>query len=237
MRICVVHGSPRKGNTYKAVEIFKEELRKKGEVEFTEFLLPKDMPKFCCGCFLCFEKGEEKCPHAQYVQPIAGAMREADGLIFSSPVYVLAESGAVKALLDHFGYIFIPHRPMEEMFSKVAMVISTTAGAGTNHSTKTVARSLRYWGVKRIYKYGCALNAKEWHEMKPQRREKVEGEIRGKANQFYKAVEKRGQLSTPIFTRIIFRLMRGMLGGYADGQTDKEYWREKGWLDGKCKPF
>lgn len=230
MKICIIHGSPRKGNTFKAVEIFKEQLRKNGSVDFIEFFLPKDMPNFCCGCYNCFNNGEERCPHAQYVQPIAKAMKDADGLIFSSPVYALAESGEIKALLDHFAYIYIPHRPMEEMFSKIAMVISTTAGAGTNYAIKTVSRSLNYWGVKRVYKCGLRIFASSWDEMKKQKQDKFEKILCNKADKFYDSVQNRKILGQKIFTKVMFNIMKKMMQSYPNGQRDKEYWVNKGWI-------
>lgn len=36
MKVCIINGSPRKGNTYKATSIFKEELKKNGDVEFKD---------------------------------------------------------------------------------------------------------------------------------------------------------------------------------------------------------
>ena len=237
MKICIIHGSPRKGNTYKAVSIFKEELQKCGEVEFIEYFLPKDMPHFCCGCFSCFDKGEDKCPHVKYIQPITDSMRESDGLIFSSPVYVLAESGQIKAFLDHFGYLYMPHRPMEEMFSKVAMVISTTAGAGTGNAIKTISRSLRYWGVKRILKCGFTIFAKNWDDMKQEKQQKFKNTLCKKAKEYYKITLMRKKLSPRLFTRFLFRLMKGMISGYPDLHPDKEYWKKKGWIKGISKPF
>lgn len=177
MKICIVHGSPRKGNTYKAAQIFKDQMGKNGEVEFTEFFLPKDMPEFCCGCFTCFDKGEDKCPHSEYTQPIIKSIRESDGIIFTSPVYVLAESGAIKSFLDHYGYQYLSHRPMEEMFSKVGMVISTTAGAGTRHSIKTITRNLDWWGIKRVYNCGLRIFAKNWEDMKFERQLKFQRKL------------------------------------------------------------
>ncbi|MDF1616917.1 NAD(P)H-dependent oxidoreductase [Petrocella sp. FN5] len=41
MKIVVIHGSPRKGNTYKATKQFKEEMEKQGEVEFVDFFYQK----------------------------------------------------------------------------------------------------------------------------------------------------------------------------------------------------
>lgn len=236
MKICIIHGSPRKGNTYKAVQIVKEAMLKKGKVEFIEYFLPKDTPHFCRGCFACFEKGEEHCPHAQYVQPIAQSMREADGIILSSPVYVLAENGAVKALLDHYGYMFMVHRPMPEMFSKIGMVISTTAGAGTGYAMKTIARSFNFWGMKRIYKCGLTLSAKEWEEMKLEKQQKFKGKLHRKADQFYRAVENRKKLSPRIFTRLLFMVMRRMVFSFPN-RLDQEYWKDKGWDNPRNTPF
>ncbi|MFW6026651.1 MAG: flavodoxin family protein [Candidatus Woesearchaeota archaeon] len=177
MKICVIHGSPRKGNTFKVSEFFKNELLKNERVEFIEYFLPADMPHFCNGCFTCFEKGEDKCPHADYVQPIASSLKEADGIIITTPVYVMAESAQIKALLDHLGYIFIPHRPMEEMFSKVAMVISTTAGAGTGKAMKTISRSLFYWGIKKTIKGGFSLFAKNWVDIDIKSRKRLKRKL------------------------------------------------------------
>lgn len=237
MNICIIHGSPRKGNTHQATEIVKEQLRSDCEVMFREFFLPKDLPNFCVGCYRCFNEGEHKCPHAGFVQPIAEAMREADGLILTSPVYVLAESGVMKALLDHFGYLYIPHRPMEEMFSKVALIISTTAGAGTKYAIAAMARSLRYWGVSRIYKCGLTMYAARWDEMPPKRQARFRAKLGKQASAFKRAVANRRKLRVALFPRVVFYIIRRMLLKYDDGQPDKEYWREKGWLTGKKKPF
>jgi len=232
MRVCIVHGSPRKGNTYRATLVFQEQLRQYGAVDFAEFHLPKDMPHFCLGCHGCFEKGEKHCPHAPNVQPIVKAMLDADGIILTSPVYVLAESGCMKAFLDHLGYMYIAHRPMEEMFSKVAMVISTAAGTGTRHSMGAMARSLNHWGVKRIYRYGLNVFAPSWDDMKPAKQRRIRRTLDSKAKRFYHAMAQRAELRPRVFTRAMFTMMRKMMFQYPDGHIDKEYWRQKGWLTG-----
>ncbi|KAB3536094.1 NAD(P)H-dependent oxidoreductase [Alkaliphilus pronyensis] len=237
MKVCIIHGSPRRGNTYKATEIIKEELLKATSIQFDEFFLPADMPSFCCGCYTCFEVSEDKCPHSKHIQPIVQAMREADGLILTSPVYVLAESGGMKAFLDHLAYMYLPHRPMEEMFSKVAMVISTTAGTGTSYAIKPIARNLKFWGVKRVIKCGFSMAAKNWEDMSDVKKEKLSRLLRKKSRAFYFMLEKRDLLRPQIFTRIMFMMMRRMINGYKDGNADKEYWRKKGWLMGKNSPF
>ncbi len=237
MKICIINGSPRKGNTYKATQIFKARLENKEKIEFTEFFLPRDLPHFCCGCYNCFERSEDKCPHARYTLPMEQAMKEADAIIITSPVYVLAESGAVKAFLDHYGYMYLPHRPMEEMFSKVGMVISTTAGAGTALTIKTISKSLSYWGVKRVFKCGLRLLDKNWEDMKPKKQRKFEEKLFKKADKFYKAVREKDKLHTRIHTRFVFMMIKKMLSGCEDTHTDKKYWINKGWVNGQNKPF
>ncbi len=237
MKICVIHGSPRKGNNFKVIELFKKNLLKFGDIEFTDFFLPKDMPHFCIGCYNCIEKSEEKCPHFSYMKPITETLKEADAFIFSSPVYVLAESGGMKALLDHFGYMFIPHRPVEEMFSKVGIVISTAAGSGNKYPLNSMKRNLSFWGLKRVLKMGFSILAKDWEDMNIKRQKKFENIIEKKAKKFYLLIEKRNELSVRPFTKIMFFFMKKMISNYNEDSRDKIYWKEKGWLSSSKKPY
>lgn len=180
MKIVVVHGSPRKGNTYKATELFKKEMQNQGEIEFVDFFLPKDMPEFCRGCMTCFLKGEEKCPHADYTMPILDQMVLADALIFTTPVFALSLSGCMKSFLDHFAYIFIVHRARSEMFEKKAFIISSTVGAGAKSAMKTISTSLKYWGVNRVYTYKFATFGDEWDKLKLDKKDKIEKQIKQK---------------------------------------------------------
>lgn len=120
MKITVINGTEKKGITYRAKETFLEQF--KGKAEITEFYLPKDGPGFCIGCIRCFGKGETLCKDAEKVQKIEKALLEADLLVFTSPSYVMHVTGAMKALLDHFGYRWMPHRPAKEMFSKTVVI-------------------------------------------------------------------------------------------------------------------
>lgn len=237
MKVCIIHGSPRKGNTFKAAEIVKENLAGYGDYEFTEFFLPRDLPHFCNGCFVCFLQGEAKCPHAAAVQPIAKAIREADGLIITTPVYSLAESAGVKALLDHLSYNFMNHRPMAEIFSKVALVLTTTVGYGNGYAIKPIARALRFWGIRRVLKCGLTLFAIDWDQLPQRKQERIRKQLAKKAWELQRLLAKRERLRVSLFTRGYFRLCRRIMLSMADGAVDKEYWRGQGWLEGKRRPF
>lgn len=166
MKITVIHGSPRKGNTYHAAQLFMDGMKAQGEMEFQEFFLPKDMPEFCRGCMTCVLKGEQFCPHAKYRDPILDAMLSSDALILTTPVYVMRESGGIKAFLDHFPFLFFVHRAKPEMFQKKAFLLSTTAGAGTKRAMESIANQLKMLGnqqsvYKRLYYALCQLERPE----------------------------------------------------------------------------
>ena len=235
MKICVVHGSQRNGNTEKTIEILKVKLNLIGNNDFFDLYLPKDLPLFCCGCFQCLDKGifgGECCPHAKYTHHILETMKLSDGIIIASPVYSLAESGQIKVFFDHFGCIFMSHRPLQEMFSKTALIVSTTAGTGTKYVIKSVERSLSFWGIPKIYKCGLTLWSKNWNEMSLKKQEKYEKCLGNKAYVFYKSLKNK-KVHTPLKTKILFYIFKNLMNSYSDGHQDKEYWRRKGWLQGK----
>ena len=153
MKITILHGQSHKGSTYHIAWMLADKL----EGEVTEFFLPRDFGEFCVGCTQCFEQSETLCPHYEKLQPITQAIDQADVLILASPVYVYHATGAMKALLDHYGYRWMLHRPQEAMFRKQGVCISTAAGAGIKTTNRDMADSLFFWGVPKIYRYGVAV--------------------------------------------------------------------------------
>ena len=233
LKIVIINGSPRKGNTYKATKLFADEMKRYGDIEYTKFFLPKDLPEFCMGCISCFENGEQTCPHSEYTLPILESLLIADAIIFTTPVYVLQSSGAVKSFLDHFGFMFIVHRARPEMFSKKAFIISTTAGAGTKQAMKTISTSLKYWGVNRVYSIGFPLHEVSWDKMKPKRMEKFERKIQSSAKRFYREVSSGKKHAPYLMTRLMFYFIRTLIKGYDNTNSlalDKKYWEEQNWF-------
>ncbi len=238
-KVVVIYSNPGKGSTYNCVRIFKENLQQEMDVDFIEFTLPGDMPHICLGCFNCFEKGEDKCPHADLVQPIVKEIMTADGMILSSPVYAMDASSAIKSLFDHMCYLWIAHRPNEKMFGKIAMVITTAAGTGVKTSLGTLKKNAKYWGVKRIYSFGVALRASRWEHVSEETRRKITVKLTRKAQKFAKNMMNIDRLGPRMAIKFLFPLMGKMIGGYEAGSLlyrDTQYWKEKGWLNGG-KPF
>jgi len=75
----------------------------------------------------------------------------------TSPAYVFHATGAMKALLDHFAYRWIPHRPAPEMFGKRAVIITQCLGSGAKSAAKDIKHSLSLWGISKIKIFTGAL--------------------------------------------------------------------------------
>lgn len=233
MKICMIHGSGRKGNTDITLELIKQKMSQMGDVTYTDIYLPRDLPHFCTGCMACLSTGDyagENCPHAKYTHPILKDLLEADGIVVGCPSYALGETGQLKAFFDHFACTYIVHRPNTQMYDKTALVMSTAAGAGSGRAISTISRNLLFWGVKRIQKCKFRLFESEWQRMSQKRREKIENQISKEAAKFYHTTEKRYKLCPNLLAIIIRNVMKGAIKNYPDTQADKIYWEKKGWI-------
>lgn len=232
MKIAVIYGTEHKGSTYNITQLFLNNF-KNDTSEVTEFFLPKDMPNFCRGCSQCFMKGEEYCPDYEKVNRIQNVLEKADLLIFSSPVYVFHTTGQMKTLLDHFGYQWMVHRPNKTMFHKMALVISTAAGAGMKSTNKDIIDSLSFWGVGRIFKYGKGVAAINWDGVSDAKKVSIFKDIDRISS---KIINSSKNVTPSIKVKTLFYAMRmaQKKGGF--NKKDYDYWNEQGWL-GETRPW
>lgn len=233
MNILMINGTMRKSSTYTIGKMLIEKIVKE-EDTVKELFLPKDMPEFCRGCGVCFAQSEEKCPdYLIYMRRVTKMIDEADLLIFTTPVFVYHASGQMKALLDHYGYRWMVHRPEGSMFKKQAICISTAAGAGMKKANKDIVDSLRFWGVGRIYTYGVAVAAVSWEGVEQSIKDKIEEDL----SKLVLKIEHDPQKVTPsLRAKILFYVIRGMQKKQGLNKVDVEYWEKKGWL-GKERPW
>ena len=233
MKIIVINGTEKKGVTYRLKEIFLDPLRDKAEI--TEFYLPKDGPGFCTGCTQCFLKGQELCKDAMAVQRIEKAMLEADLLVFTSPAYVFHTTGAMKAMLDHFGYRWMPHRPAKEMFGKRAVIITQCLGAGGKSTAKDIKDSLSWWGVSSVRVCSFKLMSEiNWDKIPAKKKNSMSQKLKALAEWAGK-IDYSRPARTGIITKAKFyavRMMQKGLGKENPEYTDYKYWKNLGWLDG-----
>ena len=237
MKITVINGTEKHGVTYKLKEVFLDEFRDRAEI--TEFYLPKDCPNFCVGCTACFLTDEHKCKDAGYIQKIEESLLSADLLVFTSPAYVFHTTGAMKAMLDHFGYRWMPHRPAKEMFGKRAVIITQCLGAGGRSAAKDIKDSLSWWGVSSITVCSFKLMSDvHWEKIPEKKRRQMTEKL------FYTAVKiKRIDFSRPARTNLItrckfyaVRMLQTGLGKKDPEYTDYKYWKNNGWID-KTRPW
>lgn len=236
MRITIINGNMRHGSTWHCLDLIIQELSKYDEIEKTEFKLPNDLPDFCRGCFSCFLNGEHTCPHASSVTPIVEAILDADLIILSSPVYGLDVTGQMKAFIDHLCYMWISHRPNPKMFNKIGLTVTTTAGAGLNHTTKTLRNSLKFWCIKKTFSFKKAVAALKWSDVSEKKQAQIKKETRRLAKKLAKSIKNVKRLPNPLFRSLMFKMMSGAMKNKDWNQTDKNHWEAQGWLSG-VKPF
>ena len=118
MKIVIINGQSHTGTTCHIARQLAEKIG--GDV--TEFFLPRDFHDYCVGCMQCILKDEKRCPHYETLRPITEAMDAADVIILASPVYVYHVTGAMKTFLDHYGYRWLIHRPVESMFGQSVLL-------------------------------------------------------------------------------------------------------------------
>ena len=228
MKTVIIHGQNHKGSTYHIAHALAEKIGG----ELTEFFLPRDFGEFCCGCTNCFNESEKKCPHYAKLSPVTQAMLEADVIILASPVYVYHATGAMKAFLDHYGYMWMVHSPEGAMFTKQGVAVCTAAGAGMKSTNKDMCDSLFFWGIGKIYKLGAGIAAVNWDGVSGKKKAAVEMKTAAIAKSISK---KQGRVKPGIKTRAMFFAMHLMQrNGF--NPRDVEHWKSHGWT-GKARPW
>ncbi|ADU25905.1 flavodoxin family protein [Ethanoligenens harbinense] len=229
MKITVLHGQMHQGSTYHLTKMVLDRLSGP-DTAIREFFMPKDMPAPCVGCNRCFLEGEENCPQADAVRPVAEALEEADLIVLESPCYVFGMTGQLKILLDHLGYRWMPHRPHPKMFRKVGLAVSTAAGGGADKVVKALARHLFFWGVPAIHRFSANVQAAKWDEVKGEKRKKLEKRAVCTAAAIRRQI---GRARPGVKTCFLFYIMRSMHKKGVFSPTDHAHWERNGWLDGK----
>lgn len=226
MKIVMIHGQNHKGSTWNIANLLLQKLP--GEKEVKEYFLPRDLNHFCSGCYACLE-ARERCPYWREKEPMLHQMREADLLILTSPNYCMMPSAPMKAFLDLFFTNWMSHKPLREMFSQRAVVISSAAGAGAKKAAKLIGNNLANWGIPEIHLYAAVVNAMNWDMVPSGKKARMEKDMDKLARQ----LSRRGKVTVGIKTRILFWFYGGMQkAGWGASPTEKQYWIENGWLSG-----
>ena len=96
MKILVLNGSPRKGNSVAAIKAFTEGASEKHEIEIVDTYHLKISPCMACEACAC-SKG---CVAGDDSNTIIDKMVEADMILFASPVYWWGITAQLKLVID-----------------------------------------------------------------------------------------------------------------------------------------
>ncbi|MGN0598603.1 MAG: flavodoxin family protein [Oscillospiraceae bacterium] len=230
MKIVMLNGQNHKGSTYHIGRMIIDKIS--GENEVKEFFFPKDLNHFCLGCYKCIED-DTSCPFYEEKKVILDAVKDAELLVITTPTYCMHVSAPLKSLLDMTFDYWMVHKPRKCMFGKRAVVVSTSAGAGTRSAIKDVCDALLYLGVPYVVRYGISVQAMNWQGIAEKKKEKIERDT----SRIAKKLDTDKKPTVGLKTRFYFSMM-GMMqkNGWGASPSEKEYWKEQGWLDGK-KPW
>jgi multimeric flavodoxin WrbA len=156
MKVIAVNGSPNKeGNTFHALNMIGDEL-KAGGIEFEIIRIGHKMIHGCTACGECAVNRDLKCiiktdDLNQWMQQI----KEADGIIFGSPVYYSGVPGTMKSFMDRLFFVSGANGGLFRHKVAAAIVaVRRTGGSSTldslNHYltySEMIVATSNYWNV------------------------------------------------------------------------------------------
>jgi multimeric flavodoxin WrbA len=179
--------------------------------DFDEIHLMKEKIPLCNGCFKCIMESEEKCPHRDKIKQILDKIERADGIIVACPVYAMNVTALLKNFFDHTAYLY--HRP--EFFTKKALVIVSTAGAGQKDVAKYIDETLRHWGVNKVYKITYACGGKD----------SIDAKDIDKISQKFRSDVESKKLHNPKWGDIVFfNVWKAMAVSESPIEADRKFW-------------
>jgi len=230
MKIVAIMGSPHKGNTLEKLQQIERKLTQYDDVVFDYISLNDVDLQPCKGCFLCFIKGEERCPLQDDKVKLFQKIEEADGVIFASPVYSMHVSYLMKVFIDRFSYTF--HRP--RYFGKYALTVAVAGNIGLKETLKYLRMVAKTWGFDWVGELGYTAAPKNTPMKTPSLKKDRTDEV---VHKFYTAIKEKRPRKVTLSDNLTFRLMQSV---YRRLETmspyDYRYWKEKGWLE-RNTPF
>jgi multimeric flavodoxin WrbA len=219
MRILVIIGSLRKGNTLETVRKIETYHKQRSDCEYEYLFLKQSDLKLCTGCHLCMTKGEGFCPLQDDRDAIIRKMEESDGVILASPTFSMNVSWVMKNFMDRLSYL--QHRP--RFFRQKFMVLTVS---GSYRGGKNAIQALSFAAFAgTIINRLIVFNSPGMNDAK---KEKQEKKIRDEAIKFARNMEKTVDLK-PSFVNIIwFSAFKAISLLYRDEcQADHEFYKDK----------
>ena len=119
MKIAILNGSPRKANTSAMVQAFIEGAKAAGH-DVEEFQVGKMKIAGCLACEYCHTKGEGSCIQKDDLEKILPAYKEADMIVFASPIYYFTMTAQMEAAIQR---VYCIGKPLNA--KKAALLLSS----------------------------------------------------------------------------------------------------------------
>ncbi|MBL3538648.1 flavodoxin family protein [Aminivibrio sp.] len=220
MKILCISGSPR-GENSDTFRLAKETVAGITTAEpgvSVEYIhLGRLRIEFCTGCSACHRK-LLFCPLKDDIAPVLRSMREAEAIIFASPVYINHVTAQLKALLDRSS----PFIHCQMLTGKYGAALAASGGGPHAMVLDYLKEYLVSCGVQ--YVGGVSGPMSRFNAMKE--------EAKTLGVDLAKAVKENiaypNQLSTIEKQREFFK---GVISSRKEEWKDEyEYWKEKGWI-------
>jgi multimeric flavodoxin WrbA len=227
MKIVAIVGSPRtNGNTYKIIKQIEQRLVEKDRtVEFEYVQLSKVKLETCKGCYVCLEMGEEYCPLKDDRGNLELRMKQADAVVFSSPVYTYNVSWIMKNFLDRFAYRC--HRP--DFHGKKAMVVISTGAVGLGVVEFMLSFMIGAMGFITCAKAG--LTYAPLHERNEERTKKEIRKLNKQVDLFYSKIIEIEPIKPSFIKILTFKMQQKAFSKAPQRAADFKFWQSKGWLE------
>lgn len=142
MKIAVLNGSPKVGNTAAMIAAFAEGAKEAGhEVEILH--VGKMKINGCLACEYCHGKGQGTCIQKDDMQKVMPAYKEADMVVYASPIYYFDVTAQLSAAMQRVYAIGKPARA-----KKAALLLSSASPAPYSGAIATYKDMTAFMGLE-----------------------------------------------------------------------------------------
>ena len=118
MKVLLLNGSPRQGNTRKALKIFRKGLHRMAGVEIDQVDAADTEVSPCIACEQC--GSDSQCIFDDDTNEIINSVVKADAVVFATPVYWWGMTAQMKLIIDKF---YSQSRKLHDLEKKVGVIV------------------------------------------------------------------------------------------------------------------